>query len=589
LQNALVYYKKSLALDESLNDTEGVASSYANIGNVYADQGEYELALEYYNKAKVIKQELNNYYGLGIAHSNIGSIYGEQGNYPLALENFQLGLDYYTTAGATINTISCYINIGYIYQKQNKYPKALEYSNKALRILTEQKIKDKLSPCLNTMGEIYEAQNMYDSAFVFYTKALNNSIEINDAYSWAISLNHVGDLFISQNKPNKAFSNYKKALKINLELENQLGICISQLGIGKVHYLNSDNKQALFNTLESQKIAIKLNLLAYRKEISKLLSDIYNSSGDYKNALVNYKNYKLFNDSLFNKKNIQKITEITYEYKYKGQIKNAENRELKLKETVKISKNDLKASQKNTFLAIIIILVCLILIGGLVFYLKLRSIKSENQKMNIEQKLLRSQMTPHFIFNSLAVLQGMILNNENEKSVFYLSKFSKLLRIVLENSRDELVMLEDELQAIENYIILQNFDSTNPIDYDVKIEAGIQLTRIKVPPMLIQPFIENAIIHAFDSKMATKKIELNLKFINDDLVCTISDNGIGINTANLKVQKSNKKSLATKISSERLQILAKELKMKGSITIENRQIYNMQGTVVTLIIPHLKQ
>ncbi len=340
--------------------------------------------------------------------------------------------------------------------------------------------------------------------------------------------------------------------------------------------------------MESQKIAKKLNLLEYRKETAKLLSDIYFSLGNYKDAFDNHKNYKLFDDSIFNKKNIQKIAEIEYEYKYKDQIEEAENREVKLKETVKISKNDLKASQKNTFLAIIIILVCLIFIGGLMFYLKLRRVKSENQKMIIEQKLLRSQMTPHFIFNSLAVLQGMILNNENKKSIFYLSKFSKLLRIVLENSRDELVSLKDELEATENYVVLQNFDTTNPIEYNVKIEAGIQSTKIKVPPMLIQPFIENAIIHAFDDKTKNKKIELTIKFVNNNLVCTISDNGKGIDSVNLKSQKTNKKSLATIISSERLQILAKELKMKASITIVNKQQYNTNGTLVTLIIPHLK-
>ena len=151
-----------------------------------------------------------------------------------------------------------------------------------------------------------------------------------------------------------------------------------------------------------------------------------------------------------------------------------------------------------------------ILLGAIIFYQKYRNVKSKNKNIVTEQKLLRSQMTPHFIFNSLSVLQGMILNNEDKKAVSYLSKFSKLLRITLENSRDKTVLLSEEITAVENYLALQNLENEAYL-YNINVDLTIDTTSFKIPPMLIQPFIENAIEHAFTSAEQDKKIEVHLK------------------------------------------------------------------------------
>ena len=103
--------------------------------------------------------------------------------------------------------------------------------------------------------------------------------------------------------------------------------------------------------------------------------------------------------------------------------------------------------------------------------------------------------------------------------------------------------------------------------------------------MLIQPFVENALEHAFINQQLNKIIAIHLSYINKNLICTITDNGVGINYQK-KEKKKQKKSLATKITSERIKILSKDFKVKGSITIEDRQKYNEKGTIVTLIIPY---
>jgi LytS/YehU family sensor histidine kinase len=193
-------------------------------------------------------------------------------------------------------------------------------------------------------------------------------------------------------------------------------------------------------------------------------------------------------------------------------------------------------------------------------------------------------MTPHFIFNSLSVLQGMILNKEEKKSVHYLSKFSKLLRITLENSRDKTVSLSQELTAVQDYLTLQNLES-EAYKCTILVEDSIDAELFEVPPMLIQPFVENAIEHAFINQSEDKMIDIRLTYLDKKLICTITDNGIGINQKR-EHKKKDKKSLATTITSERLKVLSKDFKMEGSVEIEDRQKFNEKGTRVTLVIPH---
>ena len=165
-----------------------------------------------------------------------------------------------------------------------------------------------------------------------------------------------------------------------------------------------------------------------------------------------------------------------------------------------------------------------------------------------------------------------------------MSKFSKLLRTILENSRDKSVELAQELSAVESYLALQNLEN-DTYDYTVVADSTVEVAAFHIPPMLIQPFVENALEHAFINQDQSKKIDVRLTYVHNELICTITDNGIGVDF--LKENKTqSKKSLATIITSERLKVVSKDFRTKGSITIEDRIKYNDRGTVVTLVIPH---
>jgi len=349
-------------------------------------------------------------------------------------------------------------------------------------------------------------------------------------------------------------------------------------------------KQGNYDTSErylnlSLSLANDLGILAAQKEASELLTEVYTKKGHYKKAFESHQLFKKYNDSLFNKESIEKITQLEYEYKYKQALDSASIRELKLTKTVLATSEDLEKSKRNYLWAIIGVLLISIISGGAIFYQKLNNAKAVTQNAIVEQKLLRSQMTPHFIFNSLAVLQGMILNKEEGKSVSYLSKFSKLLRLILENSRDKMVLLSKELEAVDNYLQLQNLES-DTIHFQIAIGKNIDPSALKIPPMLIQPFVENAVEHAFKNNPSKREINIEVSFQNSDLTCVIVDNGIGID-AQPETANPQKTSLSTIINKERLEFLSKDVKKKGSITIEDRKKYHENGTIVTLLIPYL--
>lgn len=585
ISKSLKYYEKSLKMDEERNDLNGVSAGFNNIGNIYADKGDHEKAISYYTKAKVIKEEINDEYGIAKAYNNIGIIHAEQSNFPKALENFNKALELYEKIGNKLKVSGLLGNIGFIYQTQGNRSKSLIYFNRSLEEYKKQGNKRGVARSLNNIGLLHKEQNQNKKALTLFNEALKINEKINSKSGIASNLNNLGGIQLIIGNPIRALQYFKTALVIWLESGHQQGVCKSYIGIAKAYYKQKQNKKALSNALESQKIATKLKSIGLQKEVTELLSKIYGEIGYYKKAYDNHKRYKILSDSVFNKKNIQKITQLEYEYLYKGRLDSANRREVKLTEKIKVVDKNLVESQREKLLAIIGLLVITIILGVRVFLLKIRNIKSINQNILMEQKLLRSQMTPHFIFNSLSVLQGIILNKESKKAIVYLSKFSKLLRITLENSRDKVVTLENELKAVENYLIVQNLGADFPYDYSMAIGNDIDVKKVLTPPMMIQPFVENAIEHAFQETDEDRKINIKLEFVDAKLICSITDNGIGVDFKK-KNELPQKKSLATKITSERLKMLSKEFKVETSIAIKDRKHANEKGTIVTLMLPY---
>lgn len=224
-------------------------------------------------------------------------------------------------------------------------------------------------------------------------------------------------------------------------------------------------------------------------------------------------------------------------------------------------------------------------------------IKSLNDQIKFKQEIsdlklqaLRSQMNPHFIFNSLNSIKLYIINNEKENAVYYLNKFAKLVRKILEASMVKETSLEEELETTELYMNIENIRFSNKIKFEINHDSNVNTSNIKVPSLILQPFIENAIWHGLSSKIGDKKIAIIIKPINNSYVrICIEDNGIGRSaSAKINEQKFTKRqSVGIKITKERLADFSKSYSEDFKIAIKDIRDANKQvaGTQVILDIP----
>lgn len=584
IEKTIFFYNKAYTLAKENNDKTQEALIQTILGELFAHTNHNKSILYFTNAIKTYRS-INEEIEITRALNNLSNVYSEQGRFLEAIECLQQCLETNERLNKKNESAINYVNIGLLYSDLKQTQKAISYIEKAIVFYKKNNKNHELSLCYLNIGNIHEQDKKFTIAEEYYNKGIYTAKGINNNTILYYCHSNIAHLNYQLKKYDTSLENYKKSLKIVDALKNNYFKCELYLEVAKLYLARKEHSNAFNYTLKANKIAYNLNLVEKQKESHDILSKLYKVKGDFKKAYENHKQFKILSDSLFNKETIEKISKIEAEYKYKQEIESGNKRELKLTQKVNITSENLKSFQKNYFIGIIIFLITSLILLTSIFFLKIRNISAKNANIITEQKLLRSQMTPHFIFNSLAVLQGIILNKEERKSVSYLTKFSKLLRLILENSREDIVPLADELKAIESYIALQNIHNTSTdYEYEVKIDSNVNQHKFSIPPMLIQPFIENAIEHAFINQKEKKQIIISLHFKNNDLICIIKDNGIGLETYK-KENTNHKKSLATTITRERLEILASKYKTKGSLLINNNN-NNERGTIVTLTIPY---
>jgi len=328
--------------------------------------------------------------------------------------------------------------------------------------------------------------------------------------------------------------------------------------------------------------------------MSTLLSKIYRESGQYEKALAMYETSVALKDSTkleasknelaqqqlkydFEKKELQqkiiqekKVAAIQLDAEKKSFLETSKNKlarqqlrynferkafQQKLMQGKKLSAIKLDAQKKNAaknnWLIGLSGLLLLLLLGGFFYYRNNKQKQSIAvlEKNQIKQKLLITQMNPHFIFNSIENIRSLIYDRQNDAAVNYLGKFSTLTRQILENSNENYIALNEEVDMIENYLTIQQLLHHNKFNFKVFVEETIDTESIFLPPMLTQPFIENAIKHGLSNTTENGKIDIRFYLKEAKLFFEVIDNGKGFDSGKTI---SNHKSLAMTITKERL-------------------------------------
>lgn len=530
---------KTLAtMAEASNYLEAQCYAYNSLGIIYRNTSLYEKAIVTHKKANELAVNAQNTELEIISLNMLGVVYRRMDLVKPALDYHKKALDlansFETPSEEVKHSIAVSQNsMGNIYLALNQYDLALRQFSKSLVIEKEQNNTLGLAINYQNIGYANEAKGLLDEALNNYKTSLEYNNKIDSEIGRIICNNSIAQIYIKQGKPREAKTIIEEALKKALLEGDQLYIASSFINLGWAQNELGEFDAAESNLKTAIDIGKKYSLKSAKVEANKHLAELYEKKGNYETALNHYKDYIAEEETILNERNLQYVNDIIVQYE--SEIKNHQIRALANEN--ELVKSKLLRNQKIFWYS----LIALILIAGAIITLnRHRQLKQEKQILTLEQDMLRSQMNPHFIFNSLNSIKLYIINNEKENAVYYLNKFSKLIRKILIASTEKEISLEDELDTMKLYMNIENIRFSNEIDFQIKIDNNINTSNVKLPSLILQPFLENALWHGLSSKKDDKKIILHASKTTDDYVTiSITDNGIG----RLESEKINKNKL----------------------------------------------
>jgi len=507
----------------------------------------------------------------------------EQSNYSRAFQYYIKSIKIYEEL-EDVNMLSrLYNNVGVAYQSQEEYSKALDYFSKAKQ--TQEQLQDaNIGITLTNIANCYFKLKDYPKSISYYNQAENKVKENPRALGeWH---NSIGLYFKEKNNVAKAIEHWNKAITAFNSINDKFGIADTYLFKSELLLEQKQYNKAIENAKKSLSLAKETNVLEQITLSEKVLSEAYEKQNNITEALKHHKIFSRLQDSLSNTQSIRKgvQAEMNFEYQKK------ENEARLQREKEEVIRNE-EAKSRNIKYGFIGFSILLLAGLGFMFYnrkqLKKR-LTLEKEVAEYEQKALHLQMNPHFIFNCLGAISGFIINNGTDHAIKYLAKFSKLMRLTLEYSKESLIPIGKEIESLQNYLELEKLRFNNVFNFTINKEASIE-DDVAFPPLLIQPIVENAIIHGVVPKKKDGEITINFSTKNDTIICEIIDNGIGIDNS-VKTKKDSvqvHKSMALDIIKKRINMITELADKNATITSNqvNDKNGNSLGTRVLITLP----
>ncbi len=558
------------------------------LGEIYRDKSLYSKALEMHQKAEKLSEDANDVELRVISLNMIGVVYRRMDMIKPALDYHKKALDIANTvenpSGELMLSISVSQNsMGNVYLTLKQYDLAIEQFEKSLVIENQSGNRLGLAINYHNLGYADEAKGLLDLALINYKRSLDYNEQIDSEVGRVICYNSIGQVYVKQKKYNDAKVIIEQGLKKALELGDQFYISYAYINMGWALMELQMDEDAEENLKKGLEIAEAYGLKTSTVDAHKHLSNLYKKNKNYERSLYHFEEAVELEQTIFTERNMQYVSDIIIEYE--NEAKNNQIKQL-------ASENELVKSklQRNQIIFWSALLTLLIIAGIMIAINRNSQLRHEKQILTLEQDMLRSQMNPHFIFNSLNSIKLYIINNEKENAVYYLNKFSKFIRKILIASTEKEISLEDELDTMQLYMNIENIRFSNDIDFTIQIEPGINIATIKVPSLILQPFLENALWHGLSSKEEDKKIVLKVyKTNNDFITISITDNGIG-RKASEKINHDRvlkRKSVGLTITKARLANFSKGFTSDYKMDIED--LYDVQnnplGTRVVVKIP----
>lgn len=558
-------------------------------------------------------------------YAELGQKAQDEGLYHLSVTYFSNSNEFSDYYGDQSQKAQNYNSIATSYRRLDEFGLAVDYLSRAINLANKIDNKQVQSYALNGLGNVYLAQGHPDKAISLFTESLKLAIQSNNKLGIAINNANLGLSYDQKKQYGTAISYLYKSLEVNQAIKSYRGIkiCYGELSriylkrnkIGKaVEYANlrlngtsatepidsvdffltmakirlhlNDLDSGLYYAHNAARIAKRIETKNGSKEAYALLATLYKRHGMFHQYLKYYEQELIYKDSLLKEQNSKTIADF-------HSISIIEQQEMQIKKLVQANRiMDIKNSKSESLLIAVISLATALL---LLIFIVSRKITQKALKTtsDYEIRYRRSQINPHFIYNSLNSIQKFIWSNNPEIASIYLSNFSTLMRKTLESMRQDEMLLAKEIELLKLYLELEKQRLSNVFNFYIEIDPSVKPDEIMVPPLILQPFVENAIWHGIAPLPKEQEGSVTLRYNRNKnfLIAQVEDSGIGV-----KASLTQKTQHNTHHSSEGIKIVGEHLKLSykqnnigqfHDITITDLSDLDngKHGTIVTVVIP----
>lgn len=607
----------NLGLTESkkINWQKGIAANFGQLGSLHNENSNYEKALAYYNKALAINKSINNKTGQAGNIINIGVVYDRQGNTSKALDNYFKALKIAQEIKDDDYTALIYCNIADVYMFNKNNRKALDYALKGFEKYEKLKDLNGIAHSSNRVGTTYYVLKNFEKAEQYFKKSLNVNSQLENKMGQAQALGNIA--LLHEDNLDMKLDFLLKSQQLNDEINSVSSQSITNLGnIGGTYALifikRLKDKYPTQNFIPNDYPTIYQKAIYYLKKavqtskevgdqgnlsyFSDNLAQLQEYNGQHKDALLNYKISKNIDDSLYSQESKNQIATLEAQFAF-------QKKEDHYKQQQELAK--VRAQQIYLYAGLAIVLVSSVLLYLLnrsnIKQLRLKNqlIRKEAEEqtkellhqsklIESELKAIRSQMNPHFIFNVLNSIEAYIMDNDKQTASRLIQKFAALSRLILENSTKSLVTADREWKALKLYTELEAMRYNNSFSFNFDADESLQLKTLLLPPMLIQPLIENAILHGLIvNPKPGAHLEVQLKRHDQGICITVEDNGSGLDHQPKTRTKTGVKEKSMGLASikERIAMInAQKNNYLASFKIIPRP--KGEGTFATILLPN---
>jgi tetratricopeptide (TPR) repeat protein len=586
-KKAEVELLECIRLCEQKPDPKVPGWAWLYLGSVHYLKNDYKLAESDFEISDRYFKETGNEEGKGRLCAFKSILYAAMGNYKKGFEYCQSSLVLRMKMSDQVCILFSYSNFGNLFKAAGDYETALAYYQKSLQYAKANNLVwDQNEP----MGTIFCRLNKNDSSFYYLFLSLKKNP--NDP----IVLQSLSETYLGGKEYDSSLKISSKLINIFRNSNDQVHLMISLLDAGKAYAGKNNFKEALKLSSEGLSLARTADAQPYMIEGYQLVSNLYSKTGNVDSAFNYLNKYTELKDAVQTQKFLSRLN-------YFASATEDEKKQARLvllDKDNKIKEEQLKQESLNNKLLIGSIFI-FVLLGTILFrnfslkknnaLLQNKREQAELQQQAAELKMqtLRTQMNPHFIFNCLNSINRFILENNKSDSSRYLTKFSRLIRMILQNSQSSLITLKSEMESLELYLDMEMMRFNNHFNYKIIVPPDLNISALKVPPLILQPYVENAIWHGLMHKEEEGELEIEVLQEGNYLYIKITDNGIGRQQSARIASKSatKHKSMGLLITADRLAMMQNTNGNESSVVI-NDLVHadgSAAGTEVQIKIP----